>query len=352
MPDACITLLVNDRALPLARRLRTVDQVVRVPPLDSMQRLGRGEPDTEMTQVLADLRSGQFDLALQCAGGGETTNAFVRALGARISAGQQWADAPPLDVWMPYQRNQPDVLRLLDLMELIGTGCGRLEYDLQVTPDDELELSRAANVPLEQLHAQQVIGVAVGAGSGARCWPADRFAAVIKHVITRHDELRVVLTATAVEADLTRDVMQRVGNAERVVDLAGKLSLGALLALISHLRLFVGNDSAPAHFATALRIPSVVVFGSAHPSQWAAPHRVWHRAVADETAPCRRFAPPCGCPDDARALCISAVSVADVLTQVNSLLSLIATVDQATSDSTGSTHGASHVRSTTVVGRS
>ena len=38
-----------------------------------------------------------------------------------------------------------------------------------------------------------------------------------------------------------------------------------------------------------------VIFGSAHPSQWAAPDRVWHRAVADETAPRRRFAPRCGC---------------------------------------------------------
>jgi heptosyltransferase-3 len=207
-------------------------------------------------------------------------------------------------------------------MELIGVPRGPVEYDLQVMPEDAAALKSAPGVPLDALCDKQVVGVAVGAGSGARRWPPDRFADVIESILTRHPRLRVVLLAAAEEAEITRGIVQRLGRADGVTDLAGQLSLGALVALVSELRLFVGNDSAPAHFATALDVPSVVVFGSAHPSQWAAPNRVWHRAVADETAPCRRFAPPCGCPDDARALCISAVQVADVLTQVEALLNL------------------------------
>jgi ADP-heptose:LPS heptosyltransferase len=105
---------------------------------------------------------------------------------------------------------------------------------------------------------------------------------------------------------------------------AGRLSLGGLLAFIRASRLLLANDSAPAHFANALNVPSVVVFGSAHPSQWAPPDRVWHRAIADETAPCRRFSPPCGCPDDARALCIDTIKAGPVIQQVLALLDLIA----------------------------
>jgi ADP-heptose:LPS heptosyltransferase len=294
-----------------------------------MQRLGRGEPDAEMRDILADLRTRHFDLALQCSGGGETTNAFVRALRAAISAGQQWPHAPPL--------------RLMDLMELIGAPRALLECDLDVTSDDEAELARAPGLPLAALRANQVIGVGVGAGSGARCWPTQRFAEVIDAVLSNHPEMRVVLTGTSDELTLTRQVLHQVAHAEAVIDLAGQLSLGGLLALVSHLRFFLGNDSAPAHFATALKVPSVVIFGSAHPAQWAWPNRVWHRAVADETAPCRRFDPPCGCPDDARAICIDAVSASDVLTQVEAVLELI---------SSASTQGASQLRSGTVVGRS
>jgi ADP-heptose:LPS heptosyltransferase len=352
LPQAHVTLLVNRRALPLAERLTSVDEVVEVPDLAAMQRLGRGEADAEMHNLLDDLRGRRFDLALQCAGGGETTNAFVLALGARLTAGQQWPDAPRLDLWMPYQRTQPDVLRLLDIMELIGTPRGGIDYsDIQVTPRDEAEI---AGLEIDLEHA---VGVAPGAGSGARCWPPERFAAVLNATAVQ----AAVLLGTAEEASLATAVKEQTHC--RVVDLTGKTSFGGLLAVLSRLRLLLANDSAPAHLAHALGVPSVVVFGSAHPTQWAAPGRIWDRAVADETAPCRRFSPPCGCPDDARALCLAAVGVEPVVEQTRAVLSLLAQTPKThwphrvygsatPSGSMGSRHGASHVRSGMVVARS
>jgi ADP-heptose:LPS heptosyltransferase len=195
-----------------------------------------------------------------------------------------------------------------------------------------------------ELCASRVIGVSAGAGSGARCWPPDRFAAVLDALLEHYPDVQVVLTGTLAERGITSEIVRRVASPRRLHNLAGALSLGALLALISRLRLFLGNDSAPAHFATALGVPSVVVFGSAHPAQWAPVNRLWHRAVADETAPCRRFSPPCGCPDDATAVCIDAVPVTAVVTQVEQVLELVA--------QTGRTQGASTVRSGTVVGKS
>jgi ADP-heptose:LPS heptosyltransferase len=316
VPRAHVTLLANQRALPLAERLASVDDVVVVPDLMAMQRLGRGEPDTELRRLLEELSARRFDLALQCAGGGETTNAFVLALGARLTAGQQWPDAPRLDLWMPYQRAQPDVLRLLDIMELIGTPRGEPDYaDIQVTPADEAEVAELA----VDLH--RAVGVAPGAGSGARCWPPERFAAVLNATVAQTD-LTAVLLGTAEEARITAVVEEQAHG--RVIDLAGRTSIGGMLAVLSRLRLLLANDSAPAHLAHALGVPSVVVFGSAHPTQWAAPRRVWDRAVADETAPCRRFAPPCGCPDNAHALCLAAIEVESVTEQVRALLGLLA----------------------------
>jgi ADP-heptose:LPS heptosyltransferase len=312
VPEAHVTLLVNRRAVPLAERLSSVDEVVQVPDLAAMQRLGRGEADPDMQRLLHELRGRRFDLALQCSGGGETTNAFVLALGAAVTAGQQWPDAPRLDVWMPYQRTQPDVLRLLDLMELIGTPRWPLDYtDIQVTPGDEEEL---AHVDVDLPHA---VGVAPGAGSGARCWLPEHFATVLNESGVQ----TAVLLGTSQEARLMAALKEQAHC--RIVDLAGKTSLGGLLALLSRLRLLLANDSAPAHLAHALGVPSVVVFGSAHPTQWGMPRRVWDRVVADETAPCRRFAPPCGCPDDARALCLAAVGVEPVVEQVRAVLNLL-----------------------------
>ncbi|RKZ29816.1 hypothetical protein DRQ33_08450, partial [bacterium] len=45
-----------------------------------------------------------------------------------------------------------------------------------------------------------------------------------------------------------------------------KISLETLVGLISFSRIFVGNDSGPAHIAGALGIPTVSIFGPTHPA--------------------------------------------------------------------------------------
>ena len=54
-------------------------------------------------------------------------------------------------------------------------------------------------------------------------------------------------------------------------------ALGELKTLLAGARLFVGNDSGPAHAAAAFQVPSVVIFGSSNSAvwrPWKAPHRV------------------------------------------------------------------------------
>jgi ADP-heptose:LPS heptosyltransferase len=47
-----------------------------------------------------------------------------------------------------------------------------------------------------------------------------------------------------------------------------QLGVRELIALISGARLFVGNDSGPAHIASALQRPTVVIFSLTDPVQW------------------------------------------------------------------------------------
>src|SRR5207248_1810685 len=160
-----------------------------------------------------------------------------------------------------------------------GAPRGEIEFDLTLKDADMAELEHIPTPVREAMRVSRVIGVAVGAGTGARCWPPERFAHVVDRVLERHPELLVAVTGTASEHTRTEQVLEHVRSRERMCNLAGQLSLGGLLALLKRVRLLLANDSAPAHFANALDIPSVVIFGSAHPSQWAAPNRVWHRAV-------------------------------------------------------------------------
>jgi ADP-heptose:LPS heptosyltransferase len=51
-----------------------------------------------------------------------------------------------------------------------------------------------------------------------------------------------------------------------------------LIALIAGARLFVGNDSGPAHVAAAAGCPCVVIFGATNPVEWR-PWQSEHRIV-------------------------------------------------------------------------
>ena len=72
------------------------------------------------------------------------------------------------------------------------------------------------------------------------------------------------------------------GEEEAFADLEGfeclrAPDLGELKTLLAGARLFVGNDSGPAHAAAAFQVPSVVIFGSSNSAvwrPWKAPHRV------------------------------------------------------------------------------
>jgi heptosyltransferase-2/heptosyltransferase-3 len=74
-----------------------------------------------------------------------------------------------------------------------------------------------------------------------------------------------------------------------------------LTALAARARLFVGNDSGVAHIAAAVRVPSVVVFGSSNVAHWRpwseAPSEVVREELACQPCPgytCAEFdAPEC-----------------------------------------------------------
>ncbi len=55
------------------------------------------------------------------------------------------------------------------------------------------------------------------------------------------------------------------GGVQQVVDLAGKINLRELSALLRKAKLFVGIDSGVMHMACALDVPTVAIFGPTDP---------------------------------------------------------------------------------------
>ena len=106
-----------------------------------------------------------------------------------------------------------------------------------------------------------------GSARAEKYWPPERWAAVVNAL---QGELGLPVALTGGRGDPLEDAHLaaiRAGATPRA-DLAGKLDLPALAALVDGAALFVGVDSGPMHLAAAVRVPCVVLFGPTNPFHW------------------------------------------------------------------------------------
>lgn len=117
-----------------------------------------------------------------------------------------------------------------------------------------------------------------GAASAARRWPIERWAAVAR--TERAGGRAVLVSGSATEASLARELVARA-DLPRDANRAGATrDLLELARLVAGAGRVVCGDTGVAHLATALRIPSVVLFGPTDPARWGPPSdRPWHVAL-------------------------------------------------------------------------
>jgi ADP-heptose:LPS heptosyltransferase len=144
-------------------------------------------------------------------------------------------------------------------------------FDVAADPTD-LRL-RVPDVPSP---APGAVVVHPGAKSPSRRWPAERWAAVVEHLVRAgHD---VVVTGSTEE----RELAERVAGASGARVLAGRTGLAGLATLVAGAHGVVCGDTGVGHLAAAYGVPSVHLFGPSRPADWGpppGPHRVlWHGA--------------------------------------------------------------------------
>jgi ADP-heptose:LPS heptosyltransferase len=304
-PQASVTLI----ALPWARELATrlcqyVDEFVEFPGFPGLPE--RPADMDRLARFFEEMHRRAFELAIQLHGSGEVTNQIVALFGAHASAGYyrpgQWR--PDGERFHEWRSDEHEVLRWLRLVELLGAPARgtHLEFPLR---EADWQYWRSL-----RLHHYAVIHP--GSQLPSRRWPAERFAEVGDALAA--EGLRIVLTGTAGEAQLTKRV--RLHMREPALDLAGRTTLGALGALIARARLVVCNDTGVSHIAAATRTPSVVVACGSDPRRWAPLNRELHRVLAAPVPcrPCAHAECPIGHP------CAHDVSAREVIAQTHEAL--------------------------------
>lgn len=214
---------------------------------------------------LAEIQAERFDLAIQLHGSGPIVNPLTIALGARQTAGFYLPgdDCPDPLRFMPWPDRGLEIRRLLALMEFLGVPPRGEHQEFPVHAEDHRALHA-----LEAVHPLRpglYACIHPGASVAERRWAPERFARVAEALVARG--LRVVLTGTAAESELTRAVTR--ASEVPLLDLAGRTGLGALAALMQGACLLVSNDTGVSHLAAALRVPSVIISTGDNPERWA-----------------------------------------------------------------------------------
>lgn len=242
-------LAVPTALAPLARCTGAVDEVVPAEGLD---------------QPLSRLLHGAGLAVNLHSRGPESHNLLLAAEPRRLLAFAHPA-VPASSQGPRWRADEHEVARWCRLLEESGIAADPRRLDIDLPPGPLPHGAREATL------------VHPGAASPARRWPAERFAAVAR--AEARAGRPVVVTGGPDEVALAHEVATRAGLPRGAVHAGqnGVLALGRLVAAADRV---VCGDTGVAHLATALRTPSVVLFGPTSPALWGPPaNRPWHRAL-------------------------------------------------------------------------
>jgi ADP-heptose:LPS heptosyltransferase len=147
---------------------------------------------------------------------------------------------------------------------------------LSVEPGDErLQIpaataARTATLLSENGLADQPFAIIhPGTARAEKYWVPERWAAVIRHLREQHG-LRCVITGGTDPFELAH--LRAIQAPADVAQLAGRIDLVTLAALVQRAALVVSCDTAIVHLASAFATPQVALFGPTNPFHWRPRH--------------------------------------------------------------------------------
>ncbi|HEX2104379.1 MAG TPA: glycosyltransferase family 9 protein [Solirubrobacteraceae bacterium] len=323
LPGAYLAYAAAPAAAGIAARCPNLDETltVRFPPF------GREECDgvawRETLRVEAARLVNAFDAALVVRPDDPWSGQLVAAASIPIRLGFDMPRTRPyLTEALPVPGNRHVALDGFDLADaLLGRLSlgGRTERVLaaRLVPSRADE-EQAREVLFEVDAADPLIVVHPGSGWPLKNWAVPRWCHVTAELARRFGT-RPLVAGTAAERSLAHEV----ADGTPAINIAGRLSLGALAAIHRRARLVVTTDSGALHLAAVMGTPVVALFGPGDPFRFAPlarPGSVRVVRAGLRCSPCGTFEhPPCGAalePD-----CVTGIGVESVLRAAADLIS-------------------------------
>ena len=200
--------------------------------------------------------------------------------------------------------------RYLDLVSQMGVQTDSTAFHLSVPPDslkeaeDLLRQKGFGSRPLVVLHPV--------AKWETKQWPAENFARLISALTQK--KASVVITGSPQDEGPVGEIIQRMGDSVKVLNLAGKTDLMELAGIFSLSDLVLSPDTGPMHLAAAVKAPLIALFGPTAP--WRTGPYGNNPGIIRKDLPCS----PCFQKKCRTMECMDSISVEEVLAAVQQKL--------------------------------
>jgi predicted lipopolysaccharide heptosyltransferase III len=213
---------------------------------------------------------------------------------------------------VPYPGLRHKVQYHLDMTIFLGAKTQELETGIHLSASEQETVCLI-------LQAKGISGDFIALHPGSRLplkrCPPECFAQLCGLLSSRYG-LPILLLGSSHEEKLVSHI-QSIAT-PRLFSVCGRLSLRQLAAVIGRARLFICNDSAPMHIASAMKTPTVAVFGpskSVETGPWGG-----HSAVVEKEFSCRFSCDESRCSHAEHNACLKQVTAQDVLAAAVRLL--------------------------------
>ncbi len=304
LPNARIDAYIYKEAAPMLEGHPAIHEIVEYDrawkKLSLFRRLGKE------AGLLWDIRRRGYDLVLNL------TEGDRGAMAARVSGAKVRAGVDPRGVYTHVAKSCPSlrhtVERQLDLLRRIGLFPEEEERELfWAIPEQARERMR------QRMPWESFVLIHPSSRWRYKCWPEEKMRSLTERLLEQGK--RVVFSSGP--DPIEQEMVAKIAEGLDVCNLAGKLTLKELGALIERAEALICVDSVPLHMASALKRPVVAIFGPTSDVTWG-PWQNPRARVVSESLSCR----PCyldGCGGSKKSDCLVRLSVDRVLSELELL---------------------------------
>ena len=191
---------------------------------------------------------------------------LARVLGLPVVSYEESSGA-----WMSWQRvPRVAVLHEAHRIALLLEPLGVTREKILTALPSLLPLPLESEMPWQRQvmeHGGRIVAVAPGSVWGTKRWLPEYFAELTRQLLAA-GETMVVFVGSPAESGIAAQIVAMLEDVPRrsnLLNLVGQTSLEDLRRVLPRCSLLVANDSSPIHYASALGVPTVAIFGATVP---------------------------------------------------------------------------------------